>query len=1072
MSSSHDPWSGGPGPAERRAEAVLDLAVHRGMIVEKALRAAVAEAGLDMEGASAVEKLDATLEAGLLHPSAVARLEREVAESDLQTPMVLDPFDEAPVKDWHRYELIEFVGRGGMGDVYKARDPRLGRLVAIKFLRRDDPQVLARFVREARIQARVDHEGVCPVYEVGEAEGRPYIVMQYVSGGALPEIRDRLELREMVQIIADAAEALNAAHRLDLVHRDIKPANIMVEYTESGAWRPFVVDFGIARETDSGGLTQTGAVLGTPAFAAPEQIRGRTREIDARSDIYSLGATLYWLVTGKAPFEGGFAEIMRGHQTATGPEPPSHLNAAVSRDLETIILKCLEIDRDRRYGTAFELAEDLRRYLAGEPILARPAGLFYRIRRRARRHPALTAAALTLFFALLFAGGLGIAARWRNAHQAAAAQTLLDRISGIEALMRISVMMPLHDSTPERELVHRRIEEIREEMKEMGPSARGPGRYALGRAHLVLGEIGDAVRDLQSAWDSGFRSPAVAAALGRALGRALEEQLRASRHLAAPELRRQAERRLSEEYRKPALELLQASGGSDLEAPEALMARIAFYEGRIPVALDDARRAVEKTPWDYGSRRLIGDLLVAQATELASGGSVDASLELLQRSRKSYKRALDVARSDPETMTALAHCWLEEMEILERNGRSGDAAFHSARRSCWMAQHTAPSEAGPWETTALLFWKRAEQLSDRGKDPGEELEEAVRAARRAIELDPGSARARHVLGGALTLAAFRRSAHGEGPEELLAEAVQSLGEALRLRPSDPVIADDLGYAHDRKARYLVEIGKDPLPEIDAALEAYARAISLSPDSPNAYNNSGIAWWRRALWEEREGQNPRASLEKAESFFRHAIELNPRYAFALANLGMVYRLRGEPELRAGKDPSADLDSSLQQFDAALDINSSLAYVWTEKARALLLRLEWEQCSGGHEALVGAETAALRALSLDPGRAEAHLLLAEIHAEYAGLLIDQGHSGLLEISRGLEAVKEAQKINPESWEIFMTRSRLLDMRARVLGDTREGRRAREAAAEARARALEINPRAPEGTPPCPEESRQAK
>jgi len=1033
------------------------------MLRDSALEAGAQAAEKDLSSLSAEEQLELAVDVGLLHPSAVVRLEKEAAASVDHTPLVLDPFDEAPVRNWKRYEIIEFVGRGGMGDVYKAKDPRLGRLVAIKFLRRDDPHVLARFVREARIQARVDHDGVCPVYEVGEAEGRPYIVMQFVAGGALPEIRERLELKEMVQIMADAAEALHAAHRLDLVHRDIKPANIMVEFTESGTWRPFIVDFGIAREMDSVGLTQTGAVLGTPAFAAPEQIRGRTQEIDARSDIYSLGATLYWLVAGKSPFEGSFSEIMRGHTTEMAPERPSHLNPEVSRDLETIILKCLDFDRARRYQTAFEVAEDLRRYLAGEPILARPVGLVYRIRRGARRHPAVSAAFLTLAMAVLVVAGLLLYSGWKSAQQASAAQALLDQVSGIESLMRVSVMMPEHDSSPERALVHQRIEEIRAKIRKMGPSARGPGRYALGRAHLVLGEIGPAVKDLRTAWNSGFKSPELASSLGRALGRMLEEQLRASRHLAAPELRRQAEQRLAEEYRKPALDLLQTAGISDLEAPEALMARIAFYEGRISSALDDARRAVEKAPWDYESCRLIGDLLVVQATDLAAGGSVDAALDLLRKSQKSYDRALDIARSDPETMTAISHRWLQEMEILERNGRLGDQAFSKARASCLQAQRVAPDEAGPWETSALLFWKRAEQLNDRGEDPVRELETAISAARKAIEIDAGSARARHVLGGALTLKAFRRSSQGKETDAVLKEAITSLQEALSLDPSDPVIADDLGYAHDRSARYLMGLGKDPREQIDAALRAYAEGIRLSPESPNSYNNSGIAWWRKALWEEREGDDPSSSLAHAEEFFNQAIALNPRYAFALANLGMVDRLRGEQKLRAGEDPTAVITRSLENFDRAVDINPSLTYAWTEKARVALLRLEWEKKKGfASQSLVLAESAAQKALDLDPERAEAHVVMAEVHAEHSELLIRGGLSGLTEIARGLREAERALKLNSESWEALVVKSRLLLLKASAIAKTGSGSRLRHQAEAAIARALKINPKAPVRAP----------
>jgi len=1055
MTDAENPWCEGADPEEKRASKVLELALRREMLVQDALDAALRRRGIDPESAASGEILDAVLEEGLLHPSAVAGLEREIREALEYTPFVLDEFDDVPVRDWDRYELIGFLGRGGMGDVYKARDPRLGRLVAIKFLRRDDPQVLARFVREARIQARVDHEGVCPVYEVGEVEGHPYIVMQYVSGGALPEIRDRLQLREMVQIMADAAEALHAAHRLELVHRDVKPANIMVEYTEGGLWRPFVVDFGIARELDSDGMTQSGAVLGTPAFAAPEQIQGKIQEIDARSDVYSLGATLYWLISERAPFEGGFAEILRGHTTTDGPEPPSDFNPGVSRDLDTIILKCLEIDRNRRYETAFEVAEDLRRYLAGEAILARRGGFIYRLKRKARRHAAVTGALAAFMIVGLGLGIYSLYDRWETARRAAITQTLLDRVSGIEELMRISVMMPLHDSTQERRIVHRRIEEIREEMGRLGSKARGPGRYALGKAHLVIGETSEALEDLRASWNSGFRSPAAASAYGRALGRVYEKELRESSHIASPELRRHAEEQLSERYRKPALDLLQEGGGNDLESSDAVLARIAFYEGRPAAARDAAERAVEQMPWDYGSLRLLGDLELARATGLAAGGAVEGALEILKSSREAYARALEIARSDPETMMAQCHCRLREMEILERNGISGEEAFQEARRSCRAARQVAPEEAGPWETSAHLFWSRAEQLNDRGEDPQENLRRAGEAARKAIALDPVSAGAHHALGGILTLAASRESGVGEDPGDLLAESIASLEKARELAPSDPVIADDLGYAHDRRARHLLERGQDPDQDIEDALEAYSQAINLSPDYPNAYNNSGIAWWRRAVYFDRSGGETESALAHAEDFFHRALKLNPRYAFALTNLGMVYRLRGERLAEAGEKYSESLSKSLELIDQAIAINPRLAYAWREKARTALVQLRSGIDRGrkAEDALFLARGAVGRAMELDPGKAEVHSLMAEVHYEHAALLQRRGKSMKREIARGLVEIREALQLNERSWKSMLVRARLLKLEAGQAGA--EGQKLDAEAEKWIRRARELNP-----------------
>jgi len=299
-----------------------------------------------------------------------------------------------------RYEIRGELGRGGMGVVYRAWDPQLGREVALKVLQAatdDAAEARERFLREAQLAARLSHPNIVGVYDIGEWEGRAYLAMQLVEGATLE--KSELEFRTALGAVRDAARALDYAHQQGIVHRDIKPSNLMLD--RHG--RLFITDFGLARRTDvPTKLTLTGVVIGTPFYMSPEQARGAAT--DARSDVYSLGATMYELVTGRSPFTGADAMSVLLAAILKEPDPPRFHNEGLPREVETIVLKAMEKDPAKRYPTAGAMADDLQRFLEGDAILARRTPVAVRLWRRIARHPWRAVAGVALL-GLLAAGG-------------------------------------------------------------------------------------------------------------------------------------------------------------------------------------------------------------------------------------------------------------------------------------------------------------------------------------------------------------------------------------------------------------------------------------------------------------------------------------------------------------------------------------------------------------------------------------------------------------------------------------------------------------------------------------------
>ena len=357
----------------------------------------------------------------------MARLAQPLCEPTLAHPASLAA---ERIRYFGDYEILEEIARGGMGVVFKARQVSLNRVVAIKMIlsgQLASPENVERFHTEAEAAAKLDHPGIVPIYEVGQHEGQHYFSMGYVEGQSLSArvTEGPLPAREAAEIVRAIAQAVQYAHDQGVIHRDLKPGNILLDRLG----KPRITDFGLAKLTESGSdLTGTGQILGTPGYMPPEQAAAQVSAVGRLSDIYSLGAILYCLLTGRPPFQAASAiETLRQVQEQD-PLAPRQLNPAIPLDLDTIALKCLEKSPTRRYASAQQVADELGRFADGRPIVARPIGTTARLVRWCRRKPAVAALSAASIVATAIAIGVLLVSR------AAVNSALNDKIAAFEKL--------------------------------------------------------------------------------------------------------------------------------------------------------------------------------------------------------------------------------------------------------------------------------------------------------------------------------------------------------------------------------------------------------------------------------------------------------------------------------------------------------------------------------------------------------------------------------------------------------------------------------------------------------------
>ncbi len=930
------------------------------------------------------------------------------------------PGDVFPVSGWERYEFLELLGRGGMGEVYEARDRRLDRIVALKFIRGADPDLTMRFLQEARAQARIDHPNVCKVYEVGEVNGKPYIAMQLVDGERLDRAAVSMSLPEKVQVMKQVVEAIHEAHRQGVIHRDLKPGNILVERSEDGRWVPLVMDFGLAYDTSHGhGLTTTGALLGTPSYMAPEQARGDLRNIDRRSDVYSLGATLYELLTGEAPFSdttplGTLAKVLN-------EEPPSLRTRVpqLDRDLETIVLKCLSKEPNQRYASARALAEDLGRYIDGEPVLGRRPSLPYRLKRFARRHRTLVAVSAVSLVSILVLATLGVRSRLeaqrtqqQSAERARLAEQLGQQVKEVEWFLHAAYTAPLHDTTREQQLVRERMARIAAQKHSLGSHGEGLIHYALGRGHLAMHELEETHAELTRAHEKGIDSPELHYALGRVLGELYHQGMENARRSGGKEWVAERQRVLEKQYLEPALQSLDRSRAIELESPHFLEGLIALYRKEYDVAARAAEQAAAQAPWMYEARKLSGDVAYARAMGHLERGEYDVARAGLQEAGRLYEQAAEFGRSDARNYEALAEMWMQHAELDKRQGRSRKESLERSLAAGDKALQVAPlrSSGHTHKAYALMNWYRLMRYERGGQDPKPILAQWIATAARAVELDPKDVYAYETLGYSHFMRGLQEAWESRDPLPAWDEATTWLTRAIELQPHYPLALNDLGVLNRWRGNYQREHGQDPSAAYAQAEHYLLRAVESDPAFIYSRSNLIDLYNAMAAYRLTRGVDPEVEIQRAIQAGQQALSADGNFYSALNHMASAELMRARYLLDTGGDPRPALERAFQHLDRSLGINPAFGRTWFYRARGQHVAAVHALRGDGdpRPALEAARKALAETYRADEKCADCRVLSAQLDLTEADFAKRQGRAALPYLQKALDEAQRAVKM----------------------------------------------------------------
>jgi serine/threonine-protein kinase len=769
------------------------------------------------------------------------------------------------------------------------------------------------------------------------------------------------------------------------------------------------MDFGLAR-TLHGDTTETGTVLGTPHFMSPEQARGEVSRLDRRSDIYSLGATLYALLTGRPPIEGTNALEVLSRIATEEPALPRAIDRDIPVDLESIALKCLEKDRSARYDSARALADDLERFLSGDPVQARATGPWHRLRRRLAKHKRIVAAAAVAATLVLSALGWGLKTRGEAAERERLARRFTELVERIESMARYSALSPLHDVRYDQAAIRARMNELEGEIKNAGPVALGPGNYALGRGFLALDDEPRALESLDSAWKHGFREPRAAYSLALVTGHLYRQHLLDAEKIESKEQReakKQEDRRL---YRDPALAYLAESAGADVPSREYVAALVAFYEDRFDDALKQVDAIGSGLPWFYEAPALRCDVLVARAAQRSDRGDRDGAVADFDAGQKACAAAAAIGESAPAVLSAMGELEYRALHMELYGEGNVKPHFERGVEAMGRALTASPDRYDSLVLQARLHRRFAEHVANQGGDVEGLLGKAITADERAVALAPAKAAARQELGRSYFQWGQARQERNQDPTAQLQKASELFASGSP-EDQDYDARLDLGLVLQTWADYQDQTGVDSTSNRSKAIEAYLAAIRLDEHQPPAWVNLGSTYFARAGLPRSE--DPEGDLERARGAFDKARAINPSQVIPCYYAGQIRGLMAERKRARGSDPGPDLVAALDRYREGLVLSPGMPHLHNGIGSALLAQAHdaWDRGGDPTALLEAARAAFQQAIAVAPEQGASHHNLADVLVQRAILQRAGGQDPSATVSEAIPLIRKGIAMLPD-------------------------------------------------------------